>query len=198
MTAAAPVALTFDDGPDPDGTPAVLDALARAGARATFFVIAPSAERSPQLLARIREEGHAVGLHCDRHVRHTDLDAAALEQDTATALDRLAALGVRPTLWRTPWGVTSDATAAVAAAHGLRLVHWTADTEDWAGHAPGAMVARVAADLAPGGIVLAHDGIGPGSRRTSAANTVAAVGPLVALARELGSPCEALGAEDRA
>jgi hypothetical protein len=67
---AGKVALTFDDGPNPVWTPRVLDALAEAGARATFFVLAPAADKHPQLLRRAEQEGHEVGLHCERHVRH--------------------------------------------------------------------------------------------------------------------------------
>ena len=63
----AALALTFDDGPDPVWTPRVLDALAACGARATFFPIAPRAERHPALIARMLADGHAVGLHCDEH-----------------------------------------------------------------------------------------------------------------------------------
>lgn len=186
------VALTFDDGPDPHWTPAILDALSAAGARATFFVIAPRAERHPQLIRRIRAEGHGLGLHCDRHVRHTELTADELQEDTRAALARLEALGERPTLWRTPWGTVARHTPEVARQHDLRLVHWTADTEDWAGHDPAAMLARVTPDVRNGAIVLAHDGLGPGALRDGCANTVALIGPLTALALDRGAACRAL------
>ena len=86
---AAPIALTFDDGPDPVLTPLVLDALARSRARATFFVVAPQARRCPTLLARMREKGHGVGFHCTEHVRHNAMTAAEIEADVERGCRRL-------------------------------------------------------------------------------------------------------------
>ncbi|MGH2910426.1 MAG: polysaccharide deacetylase family protein, partial [Solirubrobacteraceae bacterium] len=132
-TRAGGLSLTFDDGPDPRGTPAVLDALDAAGARATFFVIASTAERHPDLLRRAVACGHRMALHCDRHVRHSDLDERAIRDDTERALERLTRLGVEPMLWRVPWGVRTEASAAVAADLDLLLVDWDVDTHDWRG-----------------------------------------------------------------
>jgi peptidoglycan-N-acetylglucosamine deacetylase len=178
-----PLALTFDDGPDERGTPALLDALARLDARATFFVIAERAARYPELVERMVAEGHRVGLHCDAHVRHSERDREWLEGDTERALTRLAALGVTPTLWRTPWGAVGSWTAAVAERHGLRLVGWTVDTHDWRGDPAPAIFAATSSHLRPGAIVLAHDGIGPGAGREHVANTVAFTSLAVAHAR---------------
>lgn len=173
------LALTFDDGPDPVWTPRLLDALAAAGARATFFPIAPRAAAHPGLVARMLSDGHTVGLHCDEHVRHSTRDAAWGRADTARALRRLGDVGVAPTLWRTPWGDAAPWTSRVADEHGLRLVGWTVDTHDWRGDAAAEMLTATRSDLRPGAVVLAHDGIGPGARRQDARETVAYV-PLVA------------------
>jgi peptidoglycan-N-acetylglucosamine deacetylase len=173
------VMLTFDDGPDPRGTPVVLDALAAAHARATFFVIAPHAERHPELIARIAREGHTVGLHCDEHVRHSDRDRTWVAHDTERALGRLRRLGIRPRLWRAPWGVKAPWSDALAARFGLRLVRWDVDTHDWRGDRADAMLAQTRDGIADGAIVLAHDGIGPGARRVDCAQTAAFV-PLAA------------------
>ena len=98
------VSLTFDDGPQPRWTAEVLDALAGAGARATFFVLAAKAVREPGLVERTLAEGHEVQLHGNHHLRHTEHDRDTIERDTDAALARLDVLGVRPSLWRLPWG----------------------------------------------------------------------------------------------
>lgn len=169
------MALTFDDGPDATWTPRLLDVLAQRGARATFFPIAPRAQAHPALIARMRDEGHLVGLHCDAHERHSEHDRAWLEQDTVRALARLRGLGLAPRLWRTPWGDTTAWSPQVAAAHGLQIIGWSADTHDWRGDRAQDMFAATAGALSDGAIVLAHDGIGPGARRADARETVAYV-----------------------
>jgi peptidoglycan/xylan/chitin deacetylase (PgdA/CDA1 family) len=169
------MALTFDDGPDERWTAPLLDALARAGARATFFPIASRAAAQPGLVARMLADGHTVGLHGDEHVRHSTRDAAWGRADTERALQRLSTAGAFPTLWRTPWGDTAPWSAEVAGEHGLRIVDWTVDTHDWRGDAAPEMFAATRPGLQAGAIVLAHDGIGPGALRADARETVAYV-----------------------
>ena len=166
------LALTFDDGPDPVWTPRILDALRAARLRATFFVIAPRAEAQPSIVRRARAEGHAVQLHCDAHIRHTDLTAAAGRADTRRALDRLAALDVAPDRWRTPWGVRAPWTEAVAREHGLALCGWDVDTHDWRGDSAEAMLAAAGPELRDDAVVLLHDGVGPGALRTGCEETL--------------------------
>src|SRR5437016_4883634 len=79
------VALTFDDGPHPDGTPAVLEALAHAGARATFFVVGEAVRRYPGLAADILSAGHEVALHGDRHLPHALMPPRVVSRDLARA-----------------------------------------------------------------------------------------------------------------
>jgi len=182
------IALTFDDGPDPEWTPHLLDVLAEQipPARATFFPIAPRAAAHPRLMARIIKAGHAVGLHCDEHVRHSTRDPDWARADTRRALERLATVGVAPRLWRTPWGDEAPWTGAVAGDYGLRIVGWTADTQDWRGDTAQTMFEAVRARLRPGAIVLAHDGIGPGARRADARETVGLVRLVARHASALG------------
>jgi peptidoglycan/xylan/chitin deacetylase (PgdA/CDA1 family) len=182
----AGVELTFDDGPDPRWTPAVLDALAEARLEATFYVIAPRAGRYPELVNRARAAGHAVELHCHAHVRHTDLDDDGVASDAATALRTLRRLGVSPRRWRTPWGRTTCASYATAARHGLEVTGWDLDTHDWRGDGAPAMLSAIEPGLRPGAVVLAHDGLGPGARRDGCAATVALVRLLGARLRDLG------------
>ena len=184
--------LTFDDGPDPVWTPRLLDVLAAAGARATFFPIAPRAAAHPDLVARMGAEGHEIGLHCDEHVRHSTRTQAWLRTDTERALERLASVGVAPIHWRTPWGDTAPFTREVADAYGLALTGWTVDTHDWRGDGAEAMFAATRAGLTEAAIVLAHDGIGPGARREDARETVAYTERVIEFAHATGLALEAM------
>ncbi len=167
-----PLALTFDDGPDPDWTGRLLDVLADAGARATFFPISSRAVAYPWLIDRILDGGHQVGLHCHEHVRHSDRSIEWCRRDTDHALDLLSSVGVRPTWWRTPWGDTAPWSAGVADEHQLRIIGWTVDTHDWRGDTAEQILGATKDELHNGAIVLAHDGIGPGARRVNARETI--------------------------
>jgi peptidoglycan/xylan/chitin deacetylase (PgdA/CDA1 family) len=173
------VVLTFDDGPDPDWTPRFLDELRRLDVRATFFVLGERARRQRRLLRKMRRAGHEIGLHGHRHLRHDETDPAEIEEDMSEALAILGRDRVR--LWRPPHGIVTPATEALAEAHGLELVLWTADTVDWrADETPETMLPRVEPLLEPGAVVLMHDAVGPGSSRADPAPTLALLEPLVA------------------
>lgn len=176
---AQPIELTFDDGPDGRTTPAVLSALARAEVRATFFMVGERVRADPRLAAAVLAAGHQVELHCDRHVRHTAMSEAEIERDARDGLAALRGVGAAPRRWRTPWGVRTENSEAVASKLGLGLVGWDHDSHDWRGDGPREMFAAIAPGLAAGGSVLMHDGLGPGSRRASSANTVALVAAIV-------------------
>lgn len=180
------VALTFDDGPHPTWTPRVLAALARAEAPATFFVLAQRAAAHPGIVAATLRAGHAVELHGLRHLRHSRRSPEELATDTRCALAVLGALGVHPRRWRLPWGQAAPGTSALAAEHGLTVTGWTEDTHDWRGDTASTMLAAVGGRLASGSVVLMHDGLGPGARRTTCAETARLVEPLVRRARAAG------------
>jgi peptidoglycan/xylan/chitin deacetylase (PgdA/CDA1 family) len=161
------VALTFDDGPNQEATPAILEQLAGRGVAATFFVFGSRARRHPALVARMVEAGHSVQPHCwESHASHQELTRQALEEDIGRTLAALAELGCpRPTLWRPPNGDIDDAKSyEVAAAHGLTLVVWTLQSCDWNdGHSAERILADVDAGtrddavLAADSVVLMHD-----------------------------------------
>ena len=181
-------ALTFDDGPDPLWTPRVLDVLQRTNARATFFVIAPLALKHSHVISDVLRAGHKVELHCMEHVRHTHRSRREVEADTSEGLRILRSIGVEPRLWRPPWGVLAPWTEEVAESFGLRLAPWSADTHDWRGDKVSEMLRRVEPLLGPGAVVLMHDALGPGARRSGCEETVTLVGSLVAHLRSMG--CE--------
>ena len=188
------VSLSFDDGPDPSWTPRVLEALARARARATFFVSTPAVRRKPRLLADIVAAGHEVGFHCERHVRHSERSRDAVAGETSAALDQLSALGASPRLWRTPWGQVAPWSAALAAELGLELCNWSDDTHDWRGDSTATMLSKLDSYLGGGSIVLLHDGIGPGAQRSGCDQTVQLIEPLAELARGRGLLLEPIAA----
>jgi peptidoglycan/xylan/chitin deacetylase (PgdA/CDA1 family) len=178
--------LTFDDGPDERWTPGVLEKLERLGARACFFMIAERLCSAPWVARAVAGAGHEIALHCDRHIRHTEMTEREIEADTIAALAAFAEVGLFPTRWRTPWGICTPATVRVAARHGLELVHWSVDTHDWRGDSPRDMLEAVDEGVERGAIVLMHDGLGPGAIRESCANTIALLEPLCSLAVERG------------
>lgn len=175
-TCASPgtVALTFDDGPDPEWTVRVLAELARHGAAATFFVEAPRALAHPDLVKAMSSAGHEIGFHCVQHVRHSELSEEGLAAEAAEGLEILGWLGIHPNAWRAPWGEVTAATRRVAAEHGLELWGWSFDSHDWRGDGHEEMLAalEVGGGLDDGTVVLMHDGLGPGARRECCTETV--------------------------
>jgi peptidoglycan/xylan/chitin deacetylase (PgdA/CDA1 family) len=189
------IALTFDDGPDPEGTPRLLAVLDELGARATFFPIAPRAAAHPDLIRRILDRGHTIGIHCHRHIRHSELDRDAVRTDAERALAALRGLGMQPELWRTPYGDVAQWTQEVADELSLRVVGWSIDTHDWRGDGAREMFERAKPGLGDGAVVLAHDGIGPGALRTVIDQTIEFVRLVGSFARGRGLALEALTAE---
>lgn len=152
----ARLALTFDDGPDPDATPAVLDALAEAETRATFFLVGEQVDAHPCLAAEVAARGHVVGLHGYLHVEQDELaDPRSDLERGAAAL--AAATGERPALFRPPYGRFSAAAFAACRELGFAPVYWSAWGSDWEPIPAGRIADLVIRDIAPGVIVLLHD-----------------------------------------
>ncbi|MBC7375400.1 MAG: polysaccharide deacetylase family protein, partial [Frankiales bacterium] len=152
------VALSFDDGPDPAGTPAVLDALARLGWSATFFMLGRQVRAHPDIARRVAEAGHEIAVHGDRHRNHLTRTPAALQRDLRCAREVISQVtGVEPRWYRPPYGVLSGGTLQAARAVGLQPVLWTAWGKDWTRTSPEFIAQRVLRDLREGGTVLLHD-----------------------------------------
>jgi peptidoglycan-N-acetylglucosamine deacetylase len=180
------LSLTFDDGPDARSTTRVLDALGAVGARATFFMVGERVKNEPETAHAVLEAGHEVQLHCERHIRHSELSETEIDRDTTAGLEALATIGVRATLWRSPWGVRTPASERTARAHGLTLVNWTIDTHDWRGDSPASMLSAAQPLLVDRAVVLMHDALGPGALRADCENTLALIKQLVQTARDEG------------
>jgi peptidoglycan/xylan/chitin deacetylase (PgdA/CDA1 family) len=138
------LALTFDDGPHPEWTPATLDMLARAGVRATFFMIGREAEKHPGIVRRIVEEGHAVGGHSFEHTVITGQSPAALVADLARCRDAIAAAcGTVTHLFRPPKGEVSLGAIRTVCRAGFTLVHWSKTYSDYRHDGAPALMARI-------------------------------------------------------
>ena len=152
-------ALTFDDGPDPVTTPAVLDALAAAGARATFFVLAPLAQAHPALIARMLAEGHEVELHAQKHVHawiRSPWGAFLDPLHGAAGLERVT--GQRPRFHRPPHGAYTLSTLLGQRRAGLMGAQWSTEAHDWhPQYTPERVRRRVLEELHPGAIIVLHD-----------------------------------------
>jgi peptidoglycan/xylan/chitin deacetylase (PgdA/CDA1 family) len=168
-------ALTFDDGPHPDGTPAVLEILARAGVRATFFLVGEQVRRNPGLAGEIAAAGHEIGLHCHRHRNLLRLAPRQVRADIDRAQEVIErATGRRLTLYRPPYGVLNTSALRLAHGRGWRTMLWNHWGRDWEARAtPESIAARVTDGVEDGSVLLLHDAddySAPGSwRRTVAA-----------------------------
>ena len=167
------VAITFDDGPHAEGTPAVLAELDRAGARATFYLVGEQVERRPALAAEIAAAGHEIGIHGYRHTLLLRRSPGGLRAD----LERAAAVigeatGCQSLSYRPPYGVFSLAGLALARERWSPLL-WSHWGRDWTARAtPAAIAALATRRLGPGAVVLLHDSdaySAPGSWRQTAA-----------------------------
>lgn len=153
------VALTFDDGPDPDSTPAFLEALDRLGWRATFFMLGAMVDKAPSLAAEVAAAGHEIAVHGYSHRSELLRWPHVVSYDLELAVETIAsATGCWPVWFRPPYGSLSGAGVVAARRLHLRTVLWTTWGRDWRAEAtPATVIDDVARHLAPGATVLLHD-----------------------------------------
>jgi peptidoglycan/xylan/chitin deacetylase (PgdA/CDA1 family) len=151
--------LTFDDGPHPQGTPAILDLLDDAGVKAIFFLVGEQVERYPGLAADIARRGHEVGVHCFRHTVQLRMSATAISADLANAISTIRdASGAEPIHHRPPLGIYSRRGLALARELGLQPLLWSRWGKDWRKFTTPERIARRAARGARAGeVILLHD-----------------------------------------
>ena len=176
----ARVALTFDDGPSPDSTAAVLDALGELGVRAAFFAIGLNAARHPALLRRINDEGHLIGNHSFDHHHGGTMRGDRYWRDQLGRTDEVIGMetGRRPLFFRPPMGFKTPHVARAARRRGQHMITWTRRARDGLPTTEGRILSRLARPTGAGDIVALHDGIEPHGRRRAEA-TVRAIRPLV-------------------
>lgn len=161
------IALTFDDGPDADVTPRVLDLLDEAGAQATFFCVGARARAHPHVVREIASRGHAVENHAFGHSRTMGFwGVGRMVRDIGDAQKALADItGQAPKFFRAPFGIRTPLTEPALARLGLRCVAWNVRSLDSVDARAERVAARIGRRLAPGAIVLMHDGM-EGRRRS--------------------------------
>jgi peptidoglycan/xylan/chitin deacetylase (PgdA/CDA1 family) len=168
-------ALTFDDGPHREGTPAVLEILAASDTMVTFFLVGEQVRHDPTLAREIMAAGHTVGLHCDRHRNLLRLTPGQMRADVDRAQATIEdATGAAVGLYRPPYGAISPPALRLARGRGWRTLLWSQWGRDWEKRAtPESIARRVTDGVGPGSVLLLHDAddySAPGSwRRTVAA-----------------------------
>jgi peptidoglycan/xylan/chitin deacetylase (PgdA/CDA1 family) len=175
---APAAALTFDDGPDPDGTPKILDALDAAGVKATFFVVGEQLMRHHAIARDALARGHELGLHGFEHVRHDTFPGRMARDDIARALGTFEiACGARPRFFRPPYGYCTGETYAACEDLGLEVVYWSSWGLDWETITADRIADLVTRDLQPGAVVLLHDSArwAPREDVTPTAEAIAAI-----------------------
>jgi peptidoglycan/xylan/chitin deacetylase (PgdA/CDA1 family) len=177
------VALTFDDGPDPASTPAVLMMLRRHGVRATFFVIGERAARHPELLALMAQQGHQIENHSLRHSYATPFlpRGKLLAELLATQELIKRACGQAPRWFRPPIGILSPPVVAAARQAGLGLCGWSCKSRDgWSSTTVENALSKLQAALRPGAILLLHDAADRGGHTPIAPAVLERLLPLIA------------------
>lgn len=153
--------LTFDDGPTGAWTPAILEVLARYGARATFFQLGTNVDAFPGISASIRAAGHTIGNHSYSHPNLTFLGWQAISDQIGWTQNALInATGDSTRCFRPPYGASNSTVANVAASYGLQMHLWTIDPRDWSRPGVWSIVNSVLGNARDGAIVLMHDGGG--------------------------------------
>jgi peptidoglycan-N-acetylglucosamine deacetylase len=178
-TAERKIALTFDDGPNPDLTPWVLDQLDTSGAKATFFCVGEDIKKHAALAREIVARGHSIENHSNLHaLSFSFFGMRSLRKDIATAQQTIFdETGVYPTLFRAPAGLRSPLLDPVLANMGLRLVSWTRRGFDTFDPSAKRVLARLNQNLAAGDILLLHDGNPKKSRQSQGQPTLYSVLP---------------------
>lgn len=173
------VYLTFDDGPNAEQTPQVLDVLRRNNATATFFCIGSHVVGNEQIVKRIVDEGHTIGNHSDSHTNNFPLwSRKKMVADIEQCQQVIGqATGAAPTLFRPPFGVTNPTVAKAVKALNLKTIGWTIRTYDTNGADHAKVARRISRQLCPGAIILLHDRLPQSAERLQTViDTVRAAG----------------------
>lgn len=152
------IAFTFDDGPHVQNTVELLNVAAEYGARWTFFVVGNRISRHGAIVQRQSAEGHEIGNHSWSHPDFLSLDPGMARTEVEKTEIALAELGIRPRLFRPPYGrISDDQRGWITRELGYKIVLWTIDSLDWQNQPPSGVVKRLLSRNRPGEVVLFHD-----------------------------------------
>jgi peptidoglycan-N-acetylglucosamine deacetylase len=176
------VALTFDDGPSPAYTPAVLRILRAMNVKATFCVVGWMSRRHPELVAAIHNHGHALCNHTEHHMSNfAGRSRRIISSEIVSAADLVQSItGIAPAFYRSPGGSISAEVLKAAQKRGMRVLGWSVDPHDFRNPPAALIVSNVMTAVRPGAIILLHDG---GSNRSA---TVQALPELIRALRGEG------------
>ena len=153
------VALTFDDGPNPECTPKLLEILSKRDAQATFFMLGHFASKYPDLVRQVAEAGHAIGNHSWDHPKFSQISRKERRRQIRLCEGAIAPYGER--LFRPPFGSENLGSRLDALLLGYEVVCWSVGAQDYVGHKADYMGPRVLKMLRPGSIIIFHDAIYP-------------------------------------
>lgn len=155
-------ALTFDDGPEENWTPKILDILKQKNVKATFFVIGKQAQKYPEMLRRINDEGHIIADHTYNHTDLKKLDEQQVNQEIEKCASTIREIiGKTPRFVRPPFGFHNETADNAIYSKGRIIVLWSIDTKDWTGLDAETIKSRVLPKMQNGFIILQHDGDNP-------------------------------------
>jgi peptidoglycan/xylan/chitin deacetylase (PgdA/CDA1 family) len=165
--------LTFDDGPDPRTTPPLLELLAKHGIKATFFLIGSNCRRHPRLVERIKADGHVIGNHSYNHVLMPLQSASQIRREITLTNDVIEEItGERPTLFRPPFGLMDERTAACLKQENMTAVYWNSAPEDWLIPGTQRIIRRVMWKIADGTLIVLHEGAHLAEQTAAAAQEI--------------------------
>jgi len=186
------MALTFDDGPNATYTPQLLEIFAENNARCTFFVLGGLVGKHKQLLKRVEEAGHEIGIHSWWHADYTGLSSAAIQSDIARSRSAIDEAIEGPVRWvRPPYGAVNERVRGAINDAGYRVAMWSVDPRDWQSPGSSVVAQRVLSRAKDGAVVVMHDGGGNRGGTVAAMRTV--VPTLIARGYELVTLSELTG-----
>lgn len=152
------ISVTFDASWGGDKTLQILDLLDQYNAKATFFLVGIWVDKYPELVKEIAARGHEIGNHSASHAHFTQISESKIRQEMRDCSDKIEALtGVRPTLFRPPYGDYNSKVVTVVRDEGYECVQWSVDSQDWKNRGVDDLVKRATKDIKPGDIILFHN-----------------------------------------